>query len=239
MYVYKITNLINKKIYIGLSTLEDKYSVENYYGSGILIKRALEKYGKKNFKKEIVFESNDIEEIKKEEIRLITEIHNKGIENYNIAEGGQTGNWTEHKTEEELEEIKNKMINSLKKYYKENDVWNKGKTLDYGHKISKALKGRTVPREVVEKQRKANTGKRRTDKQKKNISKGIKEAYKHGFSDEHKKAISKALTGRKLPEEQRLRMKKPKSKVECPHCKKIGGKPIMKRFHFENCKFKE
>jgi hypothetical protein len=29
-----------------------------------------------------------------------------------------------------------------------------------------------------------------------------------------------------------------KPKVCCPHCDKIGGKPVMLRFHFDNCKFK-
>jgi hypothetical protein len=29
---------------------------------------------------------------------------------------------------------------------------------------------------------------------------------------------------------------KPKEKVKCPKCNKIGGKPVMKRYHFENCK---
>jgi len=28
-----------------------------------------------------------------------------------------------------------------------------------------------------------------------------------------------------------------KEKIICPYCKKIGGKPVMKRFHFDNCKF--
>jgi hypothetical protein len=30
--------------------------------------------------------------------------------------------------------------------------------------------------------------------------------------------------------------RKPKEKVKCPHCNKIGGKPVMKRYHFEKCK---
>lgn len=30
----------------------------------------------------------------------------------------------------------------------------------------------------------------------------------------------------------------PKEKIKCPHCNKVGGKPAMKRFHFENCKEK-
>ena len=33
-------------------------------------------------------------------------------------------------------------------------------------------------------------------------------------------------------------LKKPKEKVICPHCNKIGGKPVMMHFHFNNCKFK-
>ena len=31
---------------------------------------------------------------------------------------------------------------------------------------------------------------------------------------------------------------KKKEKVTCPHCSKSGGKPAMKRFHFDNCKHK-
>lgn len=33
-------------------------------------------------------------------------------------------------------------------------------------------------------------------------------------------------------------MRKPKSKIECPHCGKIGGSNNMKRWHFDNCKVK-
>lgn len=27
-----------------------------------------------------------------------------------------------------------------------------------------------------------------------------------------------------------------KPKIECPHCRKQGGAPVMKRYHFDNCK---
>jgi hypothetical protein len=30
----------------------------------------------------------------------------------------------------------------------------------------------------------------------------------------------------------------PKETIICPHCKTSGGKPAMKRWHFDNCKFK-
>ena len=41
----------------------------------------------------------------------------------------------------------------------------------------------------------------------------------------------------KLPEIA-AKHKKPKERVTCPYCKKIGGKPVMMRYHFENCKEK-
>lgn len=35
------------------------------------------------------------------------------------------------------------------------------------------------------------------------------------------------------------KMREPKLKVTCPHCMKVGGKPAMVRFHFDNCKSKQ
>lgn len=37
-------------------------------------------------------------------------------------------------------------------------------------------------------------------------------------------------------ERRSLTMRKPKSKIACPHCDKVGGSGIMKRWHFDNCK---
>lgn len=53
--VYRVTNLINGKIYIGkhMAPKEDPLN-ESYLGSGIAINRAIRKYGKDNFKKEII-----------------------------------------------------------------------------------------------------------------------------------------------------------------------------------------
>ena len=48
--IYITTNLINGKKYIGSDSNNDKY----YYGSGINLKMALKKYGKSNFKKDIL-----------------------------------------------------------------------------------------------------------------------------------------------------------------------------------------
>ena len=34
------------------------------------------------------------------------------------------------------------------------------------------------------------------------------------------------------------KLKKPKETVKCPYCDKIGGKPVMMRYHFEKCKYR-
>jgi len=36
-----------------------------------------------------------------------------------------------------------------------------------------------------------------------------------------------------------LKFKKPKEIVMCPFCGKCGGKPVMMRYHFEKCKYKQ
>ena len=52
MFIYKTTNLINKKIYIGQVSVSNKPST--YFGSGTIIKRVVKKYGKCNFIREII-----------------------------------------------------------------------------------------------------------------------------------------------------------------------------------------
>lgn len=52
--VYITTNLLNGKKYIGSDSNNDKY----YYGSGVNLKKAIKKYGKRNFKKDILWKGN-------------------------------------------------------------------------------------------------------------------------------------------------------------------------------------
>lgn len=83
MVVYKTTNLINGKIYVG----QDSKNNPEYLGSGTIIKRAIKKYGKENFKKEILhFCKNKAEMDEKE--RYWIERLNTIKEGYNITGGG-------------------------------------------------------------------------------------------------------------------------------------------------------
>jgi len=87
--IYKITNLINSKIYVG------KHQTINidddYYGSGVALQKAIKKYGKSKFKKEILFIFDNEEEMNRKEIELVTEDFIKTGRTYNIGVGGEGG----------------------------------------------------------------------------------------------------------------------------------------------------
>ena len=77
-FVYKITNLINGKYYIGVHK-GTKY--DGYLGSGKLIKKAISKYGVENFNKEILFEFNTKDEAYSKEKELVV---SEGWSHYDI-----------------------------------------------------------------------------------------------------------------------------------------------------------
>ena len=82
--VYKTTNLINEKIYIGVHNGEKP----NYIGSGTLMTRAIKKYGYENFKREILAEFSTKEEAFAYEALLVDKEFVSSEENYNISTGG-------------------------------------------------------------------------------------------------------------------------------------------------------
>ena len=87
MIIYKITNLINNKFYIGQDIKNDP----KYFGSGKLIQMAIKKYGKENFIKETLEICTDEKQMDEREIFWIKELNatNRKIA-YNICEGGKT-----------------------------------------------------------------------------------------------------------------------------------------------------
>jgi group I intron endonuclease len=106
MVIYKTTNLLNGKIYVGKAESMKLH----YIGSGCILKRAIKKYGKNNFKKEIIESCNSREELEEREKFWIKELDATNPEvGYNIAEGGSGGNTFYGKTEDEMDDIREKI----------------------------------------------------------------------------------------------------------------------------------
>lgn len=88
-YLYKTTNLLNNKYYYGMHStnkLDD-----GYLGSGTYLNRSIKKYGKENFKKEIISYYNSREELVNAEIELITESVVSKKSCMNLKPGGLGG----------------------------------------------------------------------------------------------------------------------------------------------------
>ena len=86
--VYKTTNLINGKIYIGQHQSKKPFLEDGYIGSGTAITRAIKKYSKSNFKCEILCDCDDFEMMDFiEEIMVDLDFINSP-NTYNLKTGG-------------------------------------------------------------------------------------------------------------------------------------------------------
>lgn len=99
-YIYITTNLINNKKYIGQRNCPENTTPQkdSYLGSGILLLAAIKKYGRNNFKKEIIKICQTHKEADLIEIGLINYYSAAETENfYNINPGGQFYRSENHK----------------------------------------------------------------------------------------------------------------------------------------------
>jgi group I intron endonuclease len=199
MIIYKTTNLINGKLYIG----KDKYNNPEYLGSGKLLVKAIKKYGKENFKKEILEYCENDDHMAEREKYWIS-IHNACVsENYyNIGEGGFGGdNITNNPNRTEIcekikaarklqvinhsEDTRKKIGNSQRG---DKGFWyGKSQSIESNQKRSDSLKGKPKPP--------------RTKEHSENLSKANKNQVpwnkgKQGISDETRKKMSDAKKGK-------------------------------------------
>jgi hypothetical protein len=85
-YLYKTTNLVTNKIYIGAHSTNDIN--DGYMGSGIQLKHAIKKYGIENFSIEILEYFDSREAVFQKEFEIVTEEFIKDENNYNMCPGG-------------------------------------------------------------------------------------------------------------------------------------------------------
>jgi group I intron endonuclease len=87
--IYQTRNLINNKIYIGKH--QTKNINDSYLGSGKILELAIKKYGKHNFKKEILFVFDEESKMNEKEKELVSEAYISSNGNYNAMTGGEGG----------------------------------------------------------------------------------------------------------------------------------------------------
>jgi group I intron endonuclease len=106
--IYKITNLVNGKFYIGkhkTSNIND-----SYMGSGKLLQRAIAKYGADNFVKEILHIFNCDDDMNNKERELVTEEFCLRDDTYNLCIGGNGGFSYINRTGLSVNTFENKLI---------------------------------------------------------------------------------------------------------------------------------
>lgn len=215
-YIYKTTNLINDKIYIGrhkTNNIED-----GYLGSGIILNNAIKKYGKENFKKEIIEFCNK-ENINEREIFYIQKFDsvNNG---YNMTYLSTGGNLDSDKYNKRFDKI----IRCPHCGFE-----SKNKPMMYNKHFENCLQNPNINLEDL------NNKKEQSFLRAKETLK--RREYKtcpwcNYYSNNAGVLKSKHFDNcKKNPNYIDKR-----SDIICPHCSKIGKvKYMMDRYHFDNC----
>ena len=105
MYIYKITNTLNNKSYIGKRIRNNKKDILEYYGSGSYIKNAIAKHGKEHFSKTIIAVCKDINELNVCEYFWINKLNTIAPNGYNLIAGGKQGTLGYKHTNESINKI--------------------------------------------------------------------------------------------------------------------------------------
>lgn len=134
MVIYKVTNLINGKYYIG----KDKNNISDYLGSGLLIKKAIILFGRHNFKKEILFKCSSIKEMNEKEREYVNESVVNDRNSYNLILGGEGGDTYSYRNAEERKRYHDNMSKS--KSGENHHYYGKNRSLEEIANVSKGLK---------------------------------------------------------------------------------------------------
>jgi len=176
---------MNGHFYYGVHRLVDKR--DDYLGSGKVLLNAISKYGKENFKREIVSTHNTATEAYAVEASIVNNELVKNQECYNIKEGG-FGGCLGH-TEQTKQKIKDALVKRGGHKGKNNPCYGRHLSEEQKKKLSASRKGIKF-----------------SDEQRKNVSAGLMGKKKPPFSDEHRRKIGESKRGIVLSAEVRKKM---------------------------------
>lgn len=131
-FVYKTTNLLNGRFYIGVH----KGTVcDSYLGSGIALKRAVKLHGKDNFEREVVLVCESLDDAYELEALIVDQDFVARSDVYNIALGGRGSNDHPHSEETKQRMRKPKSVEH-RKAISESKF---GRTTSDKHKVAVSL----------------------------------------------------------------------------------------------------
>jgi group I intron endonuclease len=139
MQIYKTTNLVNSKIYIG----KDVKARPSYLGSGLALKSAIKKYGAELFKKEVL-EDNIIDKsvlASREKYWIAYYNSNNPNIGYNLTKGGDGGDVCIGRVTINKDNVEKKVAKSELEFYI-NNGWKLGLTEDHKLNCSIGRKGK-------------------------------------------------------------------------------------------------
>ena len=215
MIIYKITNQINGKIYIGktIDILDNRWRSHQRYAMNVQnqtrLARAMRKHGLENFTIEQIDQSEDHDQLLNLEKKYIAESNSMDPKvGYNMTEGGE-GTLGHKHTEEWKQMMRERNSGENNPMF---GVTGEDHPL-YGRERSE--KDKQAIREGW-----AQSDYERTEEHINNWRESRKDWSQ---TEETKKQISESLKGHKQPDS------------TCPHCGETGGASNMKRWHFDNC----
>ena len=140
--IYKVTNKINGKIYVGSHKTKDLN--DNYMGSGKYLRHAFEKHGIENFNKEILYIFDTPELMYAKEAEIVNEEFIAETNTYNLKVGGFGGfDYINHNRlngkyegKYELDLQKLKLANTARAIYETDPKWK----LERAKSVSNGLK---------------------------------------------------------------------------------------------------
>jgi hypothetical protein len=233
MIIYKATNKVNGKSYIGqtirnLDKRKKSHISVAYNNPQFAFHHAIIKYGEENFKWEVLCKCKDIDKLNKKEKYYIKEYKTFGKIGYNMTTGGEGFIMSP----EAIEKISGKNHHFYGLKGKDNPNYGK---LSGKNNPMYGVKGESHPRFGIPHDNKTMQKMSKLAKERFSVPENNPMYGKRGkdcpnYGNRHTDETKNMLR------EQKLGI--PRKKLKCPHCDKIGGDGNMQRWHFDNCKFK-
>jgi len=216
-YLYEIKNIINNKIYVGVHQTKDIN--DGYMGSGTVINKAYEKYGKDMFVKTILeyFDSRDAMINREKEI--VNEDFLSRDDTYNLRRGGTGGfdyinkNGLNINHVPRSDDFKKNLSERMKK---DNPSKRPGAKERMSAATKKIMECGTHPFLNSEKQRELSNRLRKDGRT--------------------KSEVSKETASRMVEDGTHSFLKMNANKITCEHCGRVSSYPNYKRWHGEKCR---